>query len=376
MQKFLTDESFVHFGVARPGIPFLCDLDMELLEAPNEFLFHVATRKGRTRSPRTWAAYGDHLYEFFSFLEAHELRWQTLHEAHLAAWRDSMLERGNARSTVNQRLRLVYAFYRRASHRGIPHALPFSKHEVWAPRSSSFLAHVSGNSARRDALELTLREDQRLPPFLHLESAVAFVEALPNRLAKLMGYLALLTGMRREEVASLDYRVLPNAAGYDSSKQIDMILDKEVTPTKGRKTRTVKVPYDLAVALNTYFDLDWPKRHRKFKRVHGVETTRLFLSEYGEPFSIKYLNSAFAATSAKTGIRCNPHMLRSTYATYELQRMMTKYGQMQALQWVQARLGHSSITTTEKYIHTAALVSNDEVDAYQAELCEALRNGS
>ena len=50
-------------------------------------------------------------------------------------------------------------------------------------------------------------------------------------------------------------------------------------------------------------------------------------------------------------------------------------GQSKALLWVRDRMGHSSITTTEKYIHAVDLVQHDDVDGYQAEVCEALRRG-
>jgi hypothetical protein len=39
-------------------------------------------------------------------------------------------------------------------------------------------------------------------------------------------------------------------------------------------------------------------------------------------------------------------------------------------------MGHSSITTTEKYIHAVDLIQHDDVDGYQADVCEALRRGN
>ncbi len=54
MRLFLTDKDFVWKGVARPNVPFLCDSEMELVSAPNEYLRFVAAVKGRTRSEKTW----------------------------------------------------------------------------------------------------------------------------------------------------------------------------------------------------------------------------------------------------------------------------------------------------------------------------------
>ena len=376
MRMFLTDAEFAWKGVSRPDIPFLCDSDMELVSAPNEYLRFIATVKGRTRAKRTWLTYGSHLYEFFSFLEANDLSWDAVDQSQIAAWRDAMLERKCARSTVNQRLRCIHNFFDWSLHQGKTHSLPFYKKEIWVAKGRGFLAHVDASGGRFDANGLTVQTHKPIPKFLHMEKAICFLEAITSHSLKLMGYLALLTGMRREETVGLDFRVVPNPAGNDPDKQLSMVLDATITPTKGEKTRTVMVPYDLAVALWDYFCRDWPKRNMLHKRKHGKESTRFFLSIYGDELSLRYLNNAFAKVSKKTGITCHPHMLRHTFGTYELLRMGQKKGQSNALMWVRDRMGHSSITTTENYIHAADLVQNDDVDGYQMEILEALSRGA
>src|SRR5450830_23816 len=101
MKLYFTDSGFIWKGLARPDIPFLCDGEMNLVNAPNAYLRYIATVKGRTRSENTWRTYGNHLYEYFSFLEANTLRWDAVSQTEIAAWRDTMLERQCARSTVN-----------------------------------------------------------------------------------------------------------------------------------------------------------------------------------------------------------------------------------------------------------------------------------
>jgi site-specific recombinase XerD len=375
MKLFFTNSTFVWKGLARPGIPFLCDEEMELIAAPNQYLREVAAVKGRTRSERTWETYGHHLYEFFGFLEANDLQWDAVNQTHIAAWRDSMLERKCARSTVNQRLRGLHAFYRWAANAGMAHSLPFSSQEIWVSKPRGFLSHVDASGGRFDANVLTLQTHNPMPQFLHMDKAIQFLDAMTPHRLKLMGYLALLTGMRREEVVGLDYRVVPNPAGHDCDKQMPMILDAALTRTKGDKTRTVMLPYDLAAALWNYFSRDWPKLNARHKQAQGKESTRFFLSFEGRELSVRYLNNAFAKISRKTGIPCHPHILRHTFGTYELLRMSEKESQSKALLWVRDRMGHSSITTTERYIHAADLIRNDAVDGYQADLCEALRRG-
>lgn len=348
---------------------------MELVSAPNEYLRYVATVKGRTRSPNTWRTYGSHLLEFFAFLEENGLSWDSVNQTQIAAWRDAMLERGCTRATVNQRLRCVSAFYDWAQKQGRTHFLPFLKDEVWVAKPKGFLAHVDASENRFKANELTVQTHKPMPKFLHLDQAVSFLDAMTPFRLRLMGYLMLLTGMRREEVVGLDYRIVPNPAGRDPGKQIQMVLNPHLTPTKGSKERFVMLPYDLAAAMYRYFTFDWPKLNAKHKRLHGEETSRFFLSEDGEPLSLTGLNNAFRKVSQKTGIKCHPHMLRHTFGTYELLRMGVKKTQSQALLWVRDRMGHSSIQTTEIYIHAADLVQHDDVDGYQSDICEALSRG-
>ena len=53
MELFFTDDSFVVEGLPRPGVPFLCNEEMDLVTSANRWLRHVAIIKGRTRSPQT-----------------------------------------------------------------------------------------------------------------------------------------------------------------------------------------------------------------------------------------------------------------------------------------------------------------------------------
>ncbi len=376
MKLFHTDSEFIVAGVPRPGIPFLCDEEMEFVSAPNQYLRYIATVKGRTRSKRTWQTYGNHLLDYFSFLEANDLRWDEVEQTQIAAWRDAMLERKCSRSTANQRLLCVDRFYQWSIKRGLSHSIPFSKEEIWVAKPKSFLAHVDVSKGRFDANDLTMQSYKEPPKFLSLDKAINFLEALSPRRVRLMGYLMLLTGMRREEVVELDYRVVPNPAGCDDTKSIPMKLDAMITKTKGNKTRVVMVPYDLATALFDYFTFEWPNLLKKYKARYGAETTRFFLSAEGELLSMHGLNGTFQRFSKKIGIHCHPHMLRHTFGTYELLRMSRTKGDSQALLWVRDRMGHSSITTTEKYIHAADLIKHDAIDGYIADVCEALRRGN
>ncbi|WP_395407902.1 tyrosine-type recombinase/integrase [Pseudoduganella sp. UC29_106] len=276
MHLFFTDDTFKQQGVSRAGVPFLCDAQMRLVDAPNRYLRYIAIISGKTSSPRTWETYGNHLYEFFSFLESNQLRWDLIGIAEMAAWRDTMRKRECSRSTVNQRLRCAQAFFQWASDSDLIEKSPIATVSVRVTKRGGLLSHIDTSANRTTANVLTLPQYEAPPQFIHIRDAFAFISALTSHTLKHMAYLALLSGMRRDEIISLSFKVLPNPCGLDSRKLVPMRLDANLTPTKGSKTRTVMVPYDLAAALWNYFCMEWPLRQRMFEQRHRRETTRLF----------------------------------------------------------------------------------------------------
>lgn len=355
-----------------PGIPFLAGSDAGLIEPANRYLFHIAVVRGRTRSPATWQTYADHLYEFFAFIEENALHWSDIRQEQVAAWRNGMLGRGVIRSTVNKRLTTVAAFYRWCLQQKLTDAVPYETQDVMVSRPAGFLAHVSAKGNRVEANELTLRTQQKLPRFLPLTEAVRFIDALSPRGTQLMAYLMLLCGLRREEACGLDMRVFPTPAGHASNKAIKMVLDPALTPTKGAKERWVLVPYSLVGHVFDYIMQERPKRARQFARLHGQETTKIFLTSRGEELSPDGLNVTFQRASMKSGVKCTPHRLRHTYGTHEFLRMAEKKGTDGALHWVRDRLGHASITTTEIYVHAADLLKHEDIDGYVDEVLTQL----
>lgn len=375
MQLFFTDEQFKKSGVSLPGIPFLANDQAELVEPANRFLFHIAAVRGRTRSEVTWRTYADHLYDFFSFLEENELGWDVVISTHLAAWRNGMLERGVQRSTCNHRIRTVAAFYSWCMRMEMITNVPFHTDEIFVPRPKGFMAHVNATGNKINANELTLPSVRSLPKFLNLDQAYTFIQTLSPERTQLVAWLMLLCGLRREEAAGLDIRVLPTPAGHDPKKSIRMTLDPSLTPTKGSRERWVNLPYPLAGHLHDYLMRDRPPLARAFKKKYGYHSTKLFLSQLGEELSLDGLDYQFRLASSACGIKCHPHMLRHSFAVYELIRMSGKPG-INALTWVQKRLGHASITTTQIYVDAADLVNHDEIDVQVMELLEKMASGN
>ena len=141
MELVWTTQDFTILGQPYPGFPILLWPSMESCVPANRFLRYYLMR-GDIGSKRSWPSTGRALYDFFSFLEAHDLSWQDVRcgeeSSLVAAYRDYCLDRiALARSTVRQRLLYVCAFYEYALSQGWVDSLPF---------------HYAVRTARREAV--------------------------------------------------------------------------------------------------------------------------------------------------------------------------------------------------------------------------------
>jgi integrase len=69
-------------------------------------------------------------------------------------------------------------------------------------------------------------------------------------------------------------------------------------------------------------------------------------------------------------------MLRHTYATHMLAALAKSRNVGNALLYIRDRLGHSSVKTTEKYLHYVDAVAESIMDEYQNDLTALLAGGS
>jgi integrase len=148
------------------------------------------------------------------------------------------------------------------------------------------------------------------------------------------------------------------------------------------------------------------RRNLLVRRTAGLEPAALWLNQDGLPMRPRTWQSMFTAANercARHGVvlRAHPHLLRHTYAVVTLEQLQrehirelrtmtsaqrTSYEQIfgDPLDWVRRRLGHRSVETTFKYLHTLnelametrmALVPN-EWDAPSPPEPEAARGGA
>ena len=111
------------------------------------------------------------------------------------------------------------------------------------------------------------------------------------------------------------------------------------------------------------------QREARRLKVDGQSSRSLFVNQRGYSYSSTMLNKVLSRASEKLGFYIHPHILRHSYATHELHAMKELKGRTDlALFWVKNRLGHSSIKTTEVYLHLLAELEHEYLASYHYDL--------
>jgi len=365
-ELMFTTNAFRPMGRSMPSVPMLLDGSMRLVEPACAWLMHVALVRGRTRSPQTWRAYGEALYDWWQTLEANGWAWDRVSYHEVAAYRDRMLSgpsdhtgRPYARATINGRLRTVAQFYRWCADHGLTGSVPFTAQDVSVARSrpAPFLAHADASGGMQSVNELVLREVQTLPRPLAPDAIRRVVGPLGAR-DRLIVEWAALTGMRRMEVAGLGKATLPriNSVEFASSPFVPVLLKV----TKGGRPRQVYPPLPLVDRTQAYLREERAVAVRRAGRRSAdyLEPAELFLTGRGEPMTPRRVGAMFAAAAHAAGVAASFHALRHTFAGVmlrQLQHQAERNPEMNPLLTLQAILGHADISTTAIYLRMLAV---------------------
>jgi integrase/recombinase XerC len=223
----------------------------------------------------------------------------------IRAYLASMMNRGDARSTASRRLASLRSFFRFLHREG----------------------YVSRNPAK---LVSSPRLPKKLPRFLSVDEVFSLVEKpggdgfLPARDRALME-LAYSSGLRVSELEGV------------STPDVHMDEGLVRVRGKGKKERMVPVGGKALESLRTYLR----ERNRRYPAEKAF-----FLSSRGRRLtsrSIRRIVQKYSRMLALSG-RVTPHTLRHTFATHLL------HGGAD-LRVIQELLGHSSLSTTQKYTH-------------------------
>ena len=209
---------------------------------------------------------------------------------------------------------------------------------IAAVRSLFAYAHKFGHLEKNPALELkTVKLAKKVPRFM----TKAEVDALCNQPEKnellwesrdhALFEMLYSSGCRVSEITMLGLSDFMN--GYD----------RALVTGKGDKQRIVYFSEEAKAALKAYL-VD----RKKVMEENGTTgtTDRIFINQKGQPLSvrgIRYIISRYSGAEG-TNHHINPHAFRHTFAT-------TMIGNGADVRLVQEMLGHSSISTTQRYTH-------------------------
>lgn len=168
---------------------------------------------------------------------------------------------------------------------------------------------------------------------LTAEQVEKLIKACDETRDKALILLMVDTGLRREEVLSLDWEDVDITTGV-----------VRVERGKGGKARSVVVGVTTRRALLAY------------RRELNMPAGPLFVTRDSLRFLPMGLRAIFQRLQKKTGIKVTPHSLRRTFATMSLRAGMNPLH-------LQGLLGHSTLDMTRRYIQ---MVDADLVDAHKA----------
>ncbi|CAD5200494.1 tyrosine-type recombinase/integrase [Pseudomonas sp. FEN] len=375
MELVWATEDFVIAGQPYPGFPILLWDSMESCAQANQF-FRYYLLRGAIGSKDSWPSTGRALYDFFSFLQAHEIDWRDVDRGEakslVAAYRDYCLVTCElALNTTRQRLTYICKFYEFALKERWVTRLPFNYEERTVKRVTRFLGHIDASGGKVMANDVMPRSHKSLPKFLSMAEIKSLLAATENPHHRMVMRLALHTGLRREEIAAF-----PLACVFDPDKvgRTEFNLRIRLDPfdgsgmvTKGRKSRDIYVSRKFMAELYRYVT----KVRGERASLSKTPQKSMFLNQSGERYGEdgKSLNRIISKAGKRAGIKVHTHMLRHTYATHTLVSLQRNPANgLDPLVFVQRQLGHSSIQTTMVYLHLVNEMADEAVLAYDDEL--------
>lgn len=271
--------------------------------AVGSFLEYLGVERGA--SPHTLRSYAADLAEFTRFLTEEKIAGLPGADARVVrAFLARLHQRRLAKATIARKLAAVRSCFRFLARRGALEVNP--ARQVRSPRLG-----------------------RRLPSFLPKDEATALLDAAPGPSPagprdRAMLELLYASGLRVAECCGLDLDDL------DEARRTVRVLGK------GDKERVVPVGETALEALAAY--LARRGRHRG----------PLFLNSRGGRLTPRSALRIVRARARQVGIsqRVTPHTLRHSFATHML-------GEGADLRLIQELLGHSRLSTTQRYTHVS-----------------------
>ena len=278
-----------------------------------DFLEHLALE--RDLSPNTLKAYRLDLQRFVEFLTqeylgvaVEDLRSEDVEPTAVRAFLASMTRAGLSRRSQARALSAVKTLFKYACREGILEKSPAQG--VRTPRQEKTLPR----HLRPDEVERLVDAPRGAEPLSLRDRAIL--------------ELLYATGLRVGELVSLDW------------PDIDIPARVLRVVGKGGKERMVPFGQPAAYALQ-----QWSREWQEVVKV-GLDEEPVFLNHRGGRLSDRSVRRIIDRYTRGAGIPegVHPHTLRHTFATHLLEEGAD-------LRTIQEFLGHSSLSTTQKYTH-------------------------
>ena len=268
-------------------------------------------RYERNRSELTVCNYEQSLRDFEAYFKNRDsqLSWESVDSDIIRDWMESLMDKGDMASTVNNRLSAVRSFFRFALSRGLVASDP--AHSVRGPK-------------KKKPLPQFVREDDmdRLMDLPEMWS-----DSYKDVRARTIILLFYTTGIRLAELIGLN------------DQDVDFVNRQLKVTGKRNKQRIVPFGEELEQALRVYMS---QRDEQPMK-----QDAALFLSDKGCRVTRAQVGQMVKAGLSRvtTMKKRSPHVLRHTFATAMLNNGA-------GLESVRKLLGHESVATTEIYTHT------------------------
>ena len=268
-------------------------------------------RYERNRSDLTVRNYERSLRDFESYFKNREshLSWESVDSDLIRDWMESMMDKGDMASTVNNCLSAVRSFFRFALSRGLVSSDP--AHNVKGPKKKKPLPQFVREGEMNRLIDLP----------------EMWGDSYNDVRARTIIILFYETGIRLAELVGLN------------DQDIDFANHQLKVTGKRNKQRIVPFGEELELTLKVYM------QQRDGQTVK--QDAALFLNNKGCRISRSVVSKIVRTGLSRvtTMKKRSPHVLRHSFATAMLNNGA-------GLESVRKLLGHASVATTEIYTHT------------------------
>ena len=283
----------------------------ELLERYMNYL-----RYERNASPHTIRNYQSDLVQFRDYLKEGDpdaaVDVRTIDTLRIRGFLGFLFEREKKKSSIGRKLAAVRAFYKFLAKEGVLAVNPAAA--VSTPKLDKTLPRIMTEEEMNNFLNCVADAVPQGDPLMRRDRAI--LEML------------YASGLRVSELVGLDLR----SVNFGD----EMLLVRG----KGRKERIVPFGSKAKQALNEYL----PVREKILAKERKGGQTALFLNAHGDRLTTRSIDRLVKKYVLSFGpnVKVSPHSLRHAFASH----LLTEGADLRA---IQEMLGHSSLSTTQKY---------------------------